>query len=101
MDVGRCFADFDLSSVSVVTSTQTVRYANIRFVDTSAGVFLCQIIAPIQTFPNTLIRFAVTGDTVTAGDSGINFLLRDRRTFDDAVIGTESINNDKTTDYHL
>ena len=101
MDVGRCFADFDLSSVSVVTSTQTVRYANIRYVDTSAGVFLCQIIAPIQTFPNTLIRFAVSSDTVTAGDSGINFLLRDRRTFDDAVVGTESIDNDKITDYHL
>ena len=101
MDVGRCFADFDLSSVSVVTSTQTVRYANIRFVDTSAGVFLCQIIAPIQTFPNTLIRFAVTGDTVTAGDSGINFLFRDRRTFDDSTAAVESINNDKTTDYHL
>jgi len=101
MDVGRCYADFDLSSVSVVTSTATVRYANIRYVDTSAGVFLCQIIAPIQTFPNTLIRFAVSSDTVTAGDSGINFLFRDRRTFDDAVVGTESINNDKITDYHL
>lgn len=101
MDVGRCYADFDLSSVSVVTSTQTVRYANIRFVDTSAGVFLCQIIAPIQTFPNTLIRFAVSGDTVTAGDSGINFLIRDKRTFDDAVVSTESIDNDKITDYHL
>jgi hypothetical protein len=101
MDVGRCAADFDLSSVSVVTSTATVRYANIRYVDTSAGVFLCQIIAPIQTFPNTLIRFAVSSDTVTAGDSGINFLLKDRRTFDDAIVGTESINNDKITDYHL
>lgn len=101
MDVGRCFADFDLSSVSVVTSTATVRFANIRYVDTSAGVFLCQIIAPIQTFPNTLIRFAVSSDTITAGDSGINFLFRDRRTFDDAVVGTESINNDKITDYHL
>lgn len=101
MDVGRCYADFDLSSVSVVTSTQTVRYANIRYVDTSAGVFLCQIIAPIQTFPNTLIRFAVSSDTVTAGDSGINFLFRDKRTFDDAVVGTESINNDKITDYQL
>jgi CTP:molybdopterin cytidylyltransferase MocA len=101
MDVGRCYADFDLSSVSVVTSTQTVRYANIRFVDTSAGVFLCQIIAPIQTFPNTLIRFAVSSDTITAGDSGINFLFRDKRTFNDAVVGTESINNDKITDYHL
>jgi hypothetical protein len=101
MDVGRCYADFDLSSVSVVTSTQTVRYANIRYVDTSAGVFLCQIIAPIQTFPNTLIRFAVSSDTVTAADSGINFLFRDKRTFDDAVVSTESINNDKITDYHL
>jgi hypothetical protein len=101
MDVGRCFADFDLSSVSVVTSTATVRFANIRYVDTSAGVFLCQIIAPIQTFPNTLIRFAVSSDTITAADSGINFLIRDRRTFDDAVVGTESINNDKITDYHL
>ena len=99
MDVGRCYADFDLSSVSVVTSTATVRYANIRYVDTSAGVFLCQIIAPIQTFPNFLIRFTVSSDTVTAGDSGINFLFRDRRTFDDAVVGTESINNDKITDY--
>jgi len=101
MDVGRCFADFDLSSVSVITSTATVRFANIRFVDTSAGVFLCQIIAPIQTFPNTLIRFTVSSDTVTVGDDGINFLLRDRRTFDDAVVGTESIDNDKITDYHL
>jgi hypothetical protein len=101
MDVGRCYADFDLSSVSVITSTATVRFANIRYVDTSAGVFLCQIIAPIQTFPNTLIRFAVSSDTVTAGDSGINFLFRDRRTFDDAIVGTESINNDKITDYHL
>ena len=101
MDVGRCYADFDLSSVSVVTSTATVRFANIRYVDTSAGVFLCQIIAPIQTFPNTLIRFAVSSDTITAGDSGINFLFRDKRTFDDAIVGTESINNDKITDYHL
>ena len=101
MDVGRCSADFDLSSVSVITSTATVRYANIRYVDTSAGVFLCQIIAPIQTFPNTLIRFTVSSDTVTAADSGINFLFRDRRTFDDAVVSNESINNDKITDYHL
>ena len=101
MDVGRCSADFDLSSVSVITSTATVRFANIRFVDTSAGVFLCQIIAPIQTFPNTLIKFTVSSDTVTAGDSGINFLRRNRRTFDDAVVGTESIDNDKITDYHL
>jgi hypothetical protein len=38
---------------------------------------------------------------VTAGDSGINFLRRDRRTFDDAVVSIESINNDKITDYHL
>ena len=99
MDMGRIYADFDLSSVSVVTSTADVLFANIRTVDTSAGVFLCQMVAPIRTYKNTLIRFTVSSDTITAGDAGLGFLRRDRRTFDDAAAATESINNTKITDY--
>jgi hypothetical protein len=99
MDMGRLYADFDLSSVSVVTSTADVLFANIRTVDTSAGVFLCQLVAPIRTYKNTLIRFTVSSDTITAGDAGLSFLRRDRRTFADAAAAAESINNDKITDY--
>jgi len=101
MDVGRLHTDFDLSSVSVLTSTAGILYADIRTIDTAAGVYLCQVIGPIQTFKNTLIRLTVSSDAVTAADSGINFLLRDRRTFDDAIVSTENIFNTKITDYQV
>ena len=99
MDMGRQYVDFDLSSVSVVTSTALVLWSNIRYVDTSAGVFLCQLVAPIKTYKNTLIRFTVSSDAVTLTDSGLNFLRRDRRTFDDAAALIDGIQTDKITDY--
>ena len=45
MQVGTVWADFDLSSNSVITSSGTL-YNNIRAVDTSTGWYLCQIIGP-------------------------------------------------------
>ena len=99
MDVGRLYTDFDLSSVSVVTSTTGILYATIRTIDTALGVYLCQMIGPIRTFKNELIILPRINDTQTIDDNGITFLFRDFRTFNDSVTAVEFINNDKITDY--
>jgi hypothetical protein len=47
------FADFDLSSVSVVTSS-TIFYSSIQTIDSSNQVYLCRIIAPAVRITETL-----------------------------------------------
>jgi hypothetical protein len=100
MGVDRSFVDFDLSSVSVVTSS-CVQYASIKTVDTSAGVFLCQYIDITNPIKNTLL--ATTGDAaiVTTGDIGFIRAHTGLRTLTDTFIQPDTFNQIKITDYHL
>jgi hypothetical protein len=47
------FADFDLSSVSVVSSTTNIFYSNIQTIDSSNQVYLCRIVGPAARITQT------------------------------------------------
>jgi len=47
------FADFDLSSVSVVSSSTNIFYSNIQTIDSSNQVYLCRIIGPAVRITQT------------------------------------------------
>jgi hypothetical protein len=47
------FADFDLSSVSVVSSSTNIFYSNIQVIDSSNQVYLCRIIGPAARITQT------------------------------------------------
>ena len=63
LQVGSVFADFDLSSNSVISSVGTL-YNNIAVADTSAGWYLCTIIGPTQA----LGTLNFTGDAAIPTD---------------------------------
>ena len=100
MGVDRSFVDFDLSSVSVITSSG-VQYASIKTVDTSAGVFLCQYIDITNPIRNVLL--ATTGDAaiVTTGDIGFQRAHTGLRTLTDLLTQPDIFDQIKITDYQL
>ena len=100
MSVDRSYVDFDLSSVSVVTSSG-VQYASIKVADSSAGVYLCQFIDLTAPIKNTLL--ATTGDaaTVTLDDIGFIHAHTAIRGFTDSFVQPDVLAQVKITDYQL
>ena len=66
------FADFDLSSVSVVTSS-TIFYSSIQTIDSSNQVYLCRIIGPAVRVTETLEGRQVDEGVVVGTSDTIRF----------------------------
>ena len=64
MSLDRANTTFDLSSGTVVSSTNTM-YSSIKLVDTSLSVYLCQMIGQTNPIKQSLIRFTVSSDTLS------------------------------------
>jgi hypothetical protein len=101
--VDRTYCDYDLSSLTVVSSSGII-YSKISLVDSSLGVYLCQYIGQTGPIRVNRVRVSFSSDTVIAGEylqSNTVYKRGPQYNLSDILISTESIINDKITDYHL
>jgi hypothetical protein len=96
LDVGRLWADFDLSSGTIISSNG-VLYSKITLVDTSNSIYLCQIGGKVNTY---LVQYFILNplSDITPVDSEPIFLQRTFRQLYDNPVISEAINNDLILD---
>jgi hypothetical protein len=82
------FADFDLSSVSVVTSS-TIFYSSIQTIDSSNQVYLCRIIGPAVRVTETLEGRQVDEGVVVGTSDTIRLRASVFRTFTETPLVTQ------------
>jgi hypothetical protein len=82
------FADFDLSSVSVVTSS-TIFYSSIQTIDSSNQVYLCRIIGPAVRVTETLEGRQIDEGVVVGTSDTIRLSAALFRTFTETPLVTQ------------
>ena len=93
------FADFDLSSVSVVTSS-TIFYSSIQTIDSSNQVYLCRIIGPAVRVTETLEGRQVDEGVVVGTSDTIRLTASVFRIFTETpLVSQDNIIYGLVTDY--
>lgn len=97
------FADFDLSSVAVVSSSTNIYYSNIETIDSSNQVYLCRIIGPAVRISQTFSSQDFTDAAVVFTTStNIIRLVEFNRVFEDTALqAQDNLIAGLVTDYML